>query len=119
MDITYIHGFEIQTIIGIFDWERENKQALFIDLDIGNNFSNAIYSDKISDCIDYTQVCKEINNLANNHSYQLLESFAEQISQIIINQFHAQWVRVKINKPMAIKNAQSTGVIIERSNNNE
>jgi len=115
MDITYIHGYEIQTIIGIFEWERENKQALFIDLDIGSNFSKASSSDRISDCIDYTAVCKEIDNLADSHSFQLLESFAEQISQIVLEQFQAQWVRVKINKPLAIKNAQSTGVIIERS----
>ncbi|MFK5895033.1 MAG: dihydroneopterin aldolase [Pseudomonadota bacterium] len=115
MDITYIHGLEIHTIIGIFDWERKNKQTLFIDLDIASNFSNAISSDNINDCIDYTQVSKEINKLANQHSYQLLESFAEQISQIVLQQFHAHWVRVKINKPLAIDKATSTGVIIERS----
>jgi len=119
MDITYIHGLEIQTIIGIFEWEQQNKQTLFIDIDMGCNFSTAIASDHISDCIDYTLVCKEINHLANNHSYQLLESFAEQISQIILEQFHAQWVKIKINKPLAIESAQSTGVIIERSKINE
>jgi 7,8-dihydroneopterin aldolase/epimerase/oxygenase len=115
MDITYIHELKIQTIIGIFDWERENKQTLFIDLDIGSNFSKAISSDNINDCIDYTQVCKEITELANQHSYQLVESFAEKISLIILQQFNAHWVRVKINKPLAIDNALSTGVIIERS----
>lgn len=115
MDITYIHGFEVQTIIGIFEWEREKKQSLFIDLDIGTNFSKAVSSDKITDCIDYTQVCREINHLANNHSYQLLESFAEHISHILLKQFHAQWIKVKINKPLAIEKAQSIGVIIERS----
>jgi len=119
MDITYIHGFEIHTIIGIFEWERKKKQPLFIDLDIGSDFYKAFSSDKISNCIDYTQVCEEITKLAENHSYQLLESFAEQISQIILKQFQAKWVRVKINKPLAIKNAQSTGVIIERNNTNE
>ncbi len=115
MDITYIHGLKIQTIIGIFDWERKNKQSLFIDLDIGSNFSRPVASDDINDCIDYNQVCEEISKLANQHSFQLLESFAEQISVIVLEQFEANWVRVKINKPLAIDNALSSGVIIERS----
>jgi dihydroneopterin aldolase len=114
MDITYIHGLEINTIIGIFDWEQEKKQSLILDIDIGTNFSKAMVSDRIEDCIDYTQICKEINNLADSHSFQLLESFAEQISKIILDQFKVQWIRIKINKPLAIETANSTGVIIER-----
>ena len=114
MDITYIHGLEVHTIIGIFDWERENKQSLILDIDIGTDFSKASISDKIEDCIDYTLVCKEINSLAGSHSFQLLESFAEQISKIILVQFKAQWVRIKVNKPLAIDSANSTGIIIER-----
>ncbi|MFK5986935.1 MAG: dihydroneopterin aldolase [Pseudomonadota bacterium] len=114
MDITYIHGLEIQTIIGIFDWEREKKQTLIIDLDIFSNFSQVILSDHIDDCIDYTRVCEKIELLAEQHSYQLIESFAEDISQIVLEQFNSQSVKIKINKPMAIKNAASTGVIIER-----
>jgi 7,8-dihydroneopterin aldolase/epimerase/oxygenase len=117
MDVTYIHGLEIQTIIGIFDWERENKQSLILDIDIGTDFSKASISDCIDDCIDYTLVSKEVNNLAESHSYQLLESFAEQISKIILDQFKAQWIRIKINKPLAIDSANSTGIIIERSKN--
>lgn len=114
MDITYIHDLQIETIIGIFDWERENPQRLYIDIDIGTDFSKAISSDNINDCIDYTQVSEHIEKLAAHHSYQLLESFAEQISQIILQQFNAHWVRIKINKPLAIINAKSIGIIIER-----
>ncbi len=115
MDITYIHGLKIETIIGIFDWEREKKQSLIIDLDIGSCFSKAILSDNINDCIDYTQVCEKINSLAKQHSFELLESFAEQISRIVLEQFETQWVKIKISKPLAIQQAESTGVIIERT----
>ena len=118
MDITYIHGLKINTIIGIFDWERQQPQELIIDIDMGTDFSDAIKTDHINSCVDYTLISKAIIDLAHEHSYQLIESFAEKISQIILKQFKVHWVKIKINKPMAIKEAQSIGVLIERTANN-
>ncbi len=114
VDITYIHGLSIDTIIGICDWEQEQKQPLLIDIDIESCFDDAVASDNIKDCIDYTAIKDDIDSLAQNHSFQLLESFAQAIAQNILDNYPAYSVRIKINKPLAIEQAQATGIIIER-----
>jgi len=119
MDIIYIHGLELATIIGIYDWERAQKQPLILDIDIGTSFAQAIQSDDIRDCINYADVAEKITLFADSHSFQLVEAFAEQIAQFILREYHARWVRIKLNKPQAIKNAQSTGIVIERKSQYE
>ena len=115
MDKIYIHGLKLQTIIGIYDWERAKKQPLIIDIDIGTSFTQAIQSDDIRDCINYADVAEKISLFADSHSFQLVETFTEQIAQFILSEYQAQWVKIKLNKPQAIKNAESTGIVIERS----
>ncbi|MCW8930192.1 MAG: dihydroneopterin aldolase [Gammaproteobacteria bacterium] len=114
MDIVFISQLKLDTMIGIHDWEREKAQPIILDIDIGCSISSAVESDQIEHCIDYFSVCERIKTLAKTHQYQLVESFAEEVSRIILQEFMAQWVRVKLNKPVAVNEASGVGVIIER-----
>lgn len=114
MDIIYIHGLEIKTIIGVFEWERKHPQSLLLDIDLACDFTAAIDSDKLEHSVDYTAVAKLAETLASSHQFQLLESFAQHLANAIFNTFAVYSVRLKIHKPAAIANAAGTGVIIER-----
>lgn len=114
MDIVFIEQLKLATIIGIHHWEREKKQPVTLDIEIGCSIKAAAKSDKIEHCIDYFSVCERMKKLAETHQYQLVESFVEEVSRIILQEFMAQWVRVKLNKPAAIAEAGGVGVIIER-----
>ena len=114
MDIVFINQLKLETIIGIHDWERENQQPIILDIDIGCSIKSAAQSDQIEHCIDYFSVCERMKELAETHQYQLVESFAEEVSRIILQEFMAQWVRVKLNKPAAVIEASGVGVMIER-----
>ncbi|WP_198263891.1 dihydroneopterin aldolase [sulfur-oxidizing endosymbiont of Gigantopelta aegis] len=115
MDIVFIKQLKLDTIIGIHDWEREQTQPIILDIEIGCSIKDAAQSDHIEHCIDYFNVCERMKQLAKEHSYQLVESFVEEVSRIILQEFMAQWVRVKLNKPIAVNEASGVGVIIERS----
>ncbi len=113
-DTIFISGLEVETIIGVYDWEREKPRPLFIDLEIGCDISSSSYSDDITDTIDYDLLSKEISSFAATANYQLIETFAEAVAQIVLSQNGCEWVKLKINKPGAVKNATSVGISIFR-----
>jgi len=115
MDIIFIHDLQVDTIIGIFDWERQIKQKIFIDLDIGCDIKLAATTDHINDALDYKKIAKRIIQFVETSQFQLVETLAEKVAAIIINEFLVTWVRIKINKQGAIRSAKDVGVIIERT----
>lgn len=115
MDKIFINQLELETVIGIHDWERKNKQPIILDIEIGCSIKQAAKSDQIKDCIDYFTVCERMKELALSHNFQLVETFVEEVSRIILQEFTAQWVSVKLSKPEAINEASGVGVIIERA----
>lgn len=116
MDIIYLNDLEIETIIGIFDWERKIKQKVRIDLEMAADVKKAAASDRIDDTLNYKSVAKRLIQFVGDSEYQLVETLAERIAEIIISEFNIPWVRVKINKPGAVRYAGDVGVIIERGN---
>jgi len=114
MDLIYIRDLRIETIIGIFDWERETRQTVAIDLEMATNIAAAAASDDIADTLDYKAVSKRLINFVGESSYQLVETLAETIANILQQEFAVPWVRVTINKPGALRGATDVGVIIER-----
>ncbi|MCK5697082.1 MAG: dihydroneopterin aldolase [Gammaproteobacteria bacterium] len=114
MDIIFIKQLKLNTIIGIHAWEREQEQPIILDIEIGCFTHSAAQSDQIKDSIDYFSVCERMKKLASNHSYQLVESFAEEVSRIIINDFLAKQVRVTLSKPKAVNDAKAVGITIQR-----
>jgi dihydroneopterin aldolase len=114
MDIVFIQQLELETIIGINLWEQQHKQTIIVDIDIGCSIKNAAKSDRIEHCINYFSVCERMKQLVQIHQYQLVESLIEEMARIILQEFNALWVRVKLNKPSAINEAHGVGVMIER-----
>jgi len=113
-DIIYLTDLRIETIIGIFDWERRVKQTVSIDLEMAADIRRAAASDSIEDTLDYKGVAKRLLAFVGESRYQLVETLAERVAEIILNEFGVPWVRVRINKRGAVRHAADVGVIIER-----
>ncbi len=114
MDIVYIRELEIETVIGIFDWERKIKQTVSLDLEMAADNRRAAASDKIEDAVDYKSVAKRIIDFVEKSEFQLVETMAEHITAIILNEFNVPWVRLRLSKPGAVRGSKDVGVIIER-----
>jgi len=114
MDIIFLGGLEIETIIGIFDWERETKQKIILDIEMAFDIKKAAISDHIEDTLDYKTVSKNIISLVENSSFFLVEKLAEEITKLILNDFNVSWVKLTLNKKGAIRGASDVGIIIER-----
>ncbi len=114
MDIIFLHNLKVDTVIGIFDWERRIRQDVIIDLDMAADIRKAASSDHIDDTLDYKAVAKRIIAFVEAAEFQLVETLAERIAEIILGEFPVPWVRVRINKQGAVRGARDVGVIIER-----
>ncbi len=115
LDLIFIEGFTGQTVIGIHDTELHRPQPVVIDLHAGLVRSRACDTDRIGDTIDYGVVRERLQRLLVEHKLQLLEAFAETIADILIQEFGARWVRVKVVKPRKFDDVQAVGVQIERT----
>jgi dihydroneopterin aldolase len=114
MDIIFLHNLKVDTVIGIFDWERKIRQSVVIDLDMASDIRKAASSDHIDDTLDYKSVAKRIIAFVEAAEFQLVETLAERIAEIILGEFNVLWVRVRLNKQGAVRGARDVGVIIER-----
>ena len=114
MDIIYLSDLEIQTIIGIYDWERETKQTVSISLEMATDIKQAAEHDHIDYTLNYKDVAKRLIKFVEESDFQLVETMAEQITEIILNEFEVPWVKLKLSKPGAIRGAKDVGIIIER-----
>ena len=115
MDLIFIEGFSGQTVIGIHESELHRPQPLVIDLHAGVPHARACDTDRIADTIDYGVVAQRLRRLLVEHRHALLEAFAENIADILIEEFGARWVRVKVVKPHKFDDVGAVGVQIERS----
>lgn len=114
MDTIYINDLKIDTVIGIFDWERRVKQTISLDLEMAADISKAAASDSIEDTLDYKAVAKRLIAFVEESEFQLVETLIERVAEIILNEFDVSWVRVRLNKKGAVRYAGDVGVIIER-----
>ena len=114
MDIVFLRDLKIETIIGIFDWEREIKQTVTLDLEMAADVASAARADSIEATLDYKAVAKRLIEFVGHSEYKLVETLAERIAEIVLTEFHVPWVRVRVNKPGAVRYAGDVGVIIER-----
>jgi dihydroneopterin aldolase len=113
-DIVYIRDLQVETIIGIFDWERKIKQTVSIDLEMATDIAKAAKSDHIDDAINYKAVGKRIIQFVEESEYQLIETMVETIAQIILKEFNVNWLRLRVSKPGALRGAKDVGLVIER-----
>jgi dihydroneopterin aldolase len=114
MDIIYLHDLKVDCVIGVWDWERKIKQTITIDLDMGFDIRKAAASDELEDTLSYKDVSKRVTEFVENSGFQLVERLAEEIANILLNEFDIKWCRVKINKFGAVRGAGDVGILIER-----
>jgi dihydroneopterin aldolase len=114
MDIIFLHGLKIECVIGIWDWERKIKQALILDLDMSADIRRAAATDSIDDTLNYKAVAKRLQEFVGQSQFQLVETLAEKVAEIVLNEFKVHWVRVRVNKKGAVSGARDVGVLIER-----
>ncbi|MCK5897890.1 MAG: dihydroneopterin aldolase [Methylococcales bacterium] len=118
MDIIFLGGLEIKTIIGIYDWERETKQTVVLDIQMAYDITPAAKSDEIVDTLDYKAVSKRIISFVETSKFFLVEKLIEEIANIIRTEFNVPWVKIILNKKGAIRGASDVGIIIERGEKN-
>jgi dihydroneopterin aldolase len=114
MDIIYINDLRIETIIGIYGWERKTRQTVVLDIEMGTDIRKASASDDVEDTLNYKSVAERLFEFVGASEFELLETLAEQISDILLNEFKVPWLRLKLNKQGALKGVRDVGVIIER-----
>lgn len=114
LDIVFIEDLRIDTIIGIYDWEREVRQTISLDIEMAADNNKAAASENIEDALNYKAVAKRLIAFTENSSFQLVETLAERLVEIIMNDFEVPWCRLKLSKLGAVTGSKSVGVIIER-----
>jgi len=114
MDIIYLHDLRIDTVIGVFDWERRVRQTVSLDLDMAADIRRAAESDDIEHTLDYKAVAKRLIAFVGESEFQLVETLAEKVAGILLEEFSIPWVRVRVNKTGAVRGARDVGVVIER-----
>ena len=114
MDIIFLHGLEVECVIGVWEWERQITQKIVIDLDMGWDISQAAASDDLSDTLSYKDVAKRVVAHVEDVKANLVERLAEDIAHILLDEFGCQWCRVRVNKPGAITGSKDVGVVVER-----
>lgn len=118
MEIVYIRGLEVRTVIGVFDWEREIRQRVTVDLHMLSDFSKAAENDEIEYALDYKAVSKRLTAYIEESSFKLLETLGTRIADIVQQEFGVTWLRLELGKPGAVTGARDVGVIIERGSKN-
>ncbi|MCW8863399.1 MAG: dihydroneopterin aldolase [Colwellia sp.] len=114
MDKVFIKGLHIQTTIGFFQWEKEIKQTLVIDVAMAWDTAKAAVNDELAKTLDYAEISTAIAAFANENPVDLLETLAERMAEFLMTQYHIPWLQLSIGKPGAVHNADTVGVEIER-----
>ena len=115
MDKVFIEALEIETVIGIYDWERKVRQPLLFDVEMGFDNRVPAASDVIADTLNYKAVSKRLIAFVSESSFQLVETLAERCAALILDEFGVKHVRIKLSKPAAVRGARAVGEIVERT----
>ena len=113
-DIVFLRDLRIETIVGIYDWERHTRQTVVLDLEMSADVAAAAANDQIEDTLDYKAVAKRMIAFVGDSQFQLVETLAERCAEIIQQEFGVRWVRLTLNKQGAVRGARDVGVVIER-----
>lgn len=114
MDTIFLKDLRVETVVGIWDWERAVPQTVSIDLEMAADVAAAAARDHIDATLDYKAVTKRILAFVEASSFQLIETMAEGIADIITREFDVPWVKVTVHKPFAIRGSRDVGLVIER-----
>jgi 7,8-dihydroneopterin aldolase/epimerase/oxygenase len=114
MDTIFIHALKTETIVGIFDWERQVKQTVILDIEFSADIRKAALTDSIDDTLNYKRVAKRVLAFVEESRFHLVETLAEHLAMLILEEFGVAWVRISLSKPGAIRSSRDVGVTLER-----
>ena len=115
MDKIFLHALKTEAIIGIYDWERQVKQTVIVDLEMGADVRKAALSDSIDDTLNYKRVAKRVLAFIEGSQFHLVETLTERIAMLLLAEFGLGWVRVNLSKPGAVRSSRDVGIIVERT----
>ena len=115
MDKIFIHALKTEAIIGIFDWERQVKQTVILDIEISADITKAALSDSIDDTLNYKRIAKRVLAFVEESKFHLVETLAEHIAMLLLEEFGVAWVGLSLSKPGAIRSSRDVGVMLERT----
>lgn len=113
-DVVFLRGLEIECVIGFIEWERHTKQKIVIDLELPVDCRRAAVNDSVDDTVDYKKVAKRVVAWVSASEFKLVETMAERLAQLLLDEFALAWIRITINKPGAIRGSRDVGVRVER-----
>lgn len=119
MDRILIESLEVETVIGVYDWERTIRQRLTLDLELATDIRPAAADDDLARTLDYAAISQRIAAFADEHDFALVETFAERLAQLLMEEFGVPWLRLTLRKPGAVPTAAAVGVRIERGTRQE
>lgn len=114
MDVIFIRGLRVETVIGVNDWERQVKQTVTLDLEMGTNIHRAAKSDSLDHTLDYKMVAKRLIQFVSKSRFRLIETLGERIAAMVLSEFSVSWLRLTLSKPGAVRGSREVGIIIER-----
>ncbi|KTC83621.1 dihydroneopterin aldolase [Legionella cincinnatiensis] len=112
MDTLNIKALNVSTKIGVYDWEQRINQSLLIDISIDTDFSDC--GEDLTKTIDYAALCEQVTLYVESKSFQLIETVANEVANLIKEQFKITHLTIGVSKPHAIKNAANIQVIVRR-----
>ncbi len=114
MDKIFLEDLQIDTVIGIYDWEREIRQIVSLDLEMQADIGPAARSDKVEHTLDYKRVAKRLIQYVRNSRFELIETLIERVAQIVLYEFGVSAVKVRLSKPGAVRYSKTVGIEIIR-----
>jgi dihydroneopterin aldolase len=114
MDIIFLQDVKVQTVLGVPEWERMKPQTVVLDIELAMPHNRSCRSDDIEDTIDYGEIVERMRQLLAENSFRLVEALAENVAQMIMGEFGAPWVKVRVAKPGILPGVRQLGVVIER-----
>ena len=114
MDILYIRNLKVDAVVGIFSWEKRIRQPLHLDLEIALDIRQAAATDNIAYALDYKTVSMRLTQYISQSEWHLIETLAEKIAALLMEEFGVTWLRLRLSKPAALPTADSVGLLIER-----
>lgn len=114
MDHIVIEGLTLETVVGVYAWEKCIRQTLVLDIEMGTDIRPAASDDELSKTLNYAAISERIIDFCDTHSFELIETYAERIARLLIEEFKVDHVSLKLSKPGAVKEARNVGVCIKR-----
>jgi len=114
-DRIFLHGLEIECIIGFIEWERRIRQTVVLDVEMPVDCARAARSDDVADTLDYKRVAKRLITFVGESEFKLVETLAHRAALLILGEFNVDWVRLSVNKPGAIRHSKDVGVAVLRT----